>query len=122
MPRSEHRSEQLQPLSPREAEVLKWTACGKTYDEISTFLDLSKETVRTQIKSACKKLNATNKAQAVAIALTHGILAYGPSPERVITLNALFGLSRRSPDLRSPSSRRSPANTNGKKHKGNAHV
>jgi DNA-binding CsgD family transcriptional regulator len=81
-------------LSVRETEVLMWTACGKTCEEISDFLFLSKETIRAQIKSACKKLNANNKTQATAIALIHGILPFGPSPKRVIPLTTLFGLSR----------------------------
>jgi len=81
-------------LSPRETEVMRWTACGKTSDEIAHFLLLSKETVRAQIKSACKKLNANNKTHATAIALVHGILGYGPSPKRVIPMTTLFGLSR----------------------------
>ncbi|MDE2029555.1 MAG: helix-turn-helix transcriptional regulator [Alphaproteobacteria bacterium] len=112
--------EKIKALSPRESEILKWTACGKSYEEISDVLDLSKETVRTQMKSACKKLNASNKAQAVAIALTHGILSYGPSPERVITLNALFGLSKHSPDSSAAAgaSSHAPAHSTPKKHKG----
>jgi len=112
--------DKITPLSPRESEVLKWTACGKSSEEISEFLDLSNETIRTQIKSMCKKLNASNKTQAVAIALTHGILSYGPSPERVITLNALFGLSKRSPDSSAATSASShaPQRSNTKKHKG----
>ncbi len=81
-------------LSVRETEVLMWTACGKTCEDISAILFLSKETVRAQIKSACKKLNANNKAHATAVALVHGILPFGPSPERVIPLPTLFGLSR----------------------------
>jgi DNA-binding CsgD family transcriptional regulator len=81
-------------LTQREHEVMRWTACGKTPDEIGAFLHLSKETIRTQIKSACKKLNANNKIHAVSLALTHGILSFGPSPTRVIPLVTLFGLSK----------------------------
>jgi len=81
-------------LSPRETEVMRWTACGKTSEEIASFLFLSKETVRAQIKSACKKLNANNKTHATAIALVHGILTFGPSPKRVIPMTTLFGLSK----------------------------
>ncbi len=92
-------------LTPREAEVLMWTACGKTCEEISSFLFLSKETIRSQIKSACRKLDANNKTHAIAIALAHGVLPCGPSPERVITLPSLFGLSRVSPISRPSAAR-----------------
>lgn len=83
-------------LSPRESEVLMWTACGKTGGEIAKFLALSEETVRSHIRNACIKLDAVNKTHAAAIALVHGVLIPGPSPERVIPLSALFGLSRQS--------------------------
>lgn len=85
-------------LSMREAEVMMWTACGKTCGEISQFLLVSEETVRAHIKSACRKLDATNKTHATAIALVHGIITTGPLPERVIPLSTLFGLSKHSPD------------------------
>jgi DNA-binding CsgD family transcriptional regulator len=87
-------------LSPREAEVLTWTACGKTGGEISEFLSVSEETVRAHIKSACHKLGAANKTHATAIALIHGVLAPGPYPERVIPLSVLFGLSKSPLDQR----------------------
>lgn len=80
-------------LSPREKEVLSWTACGKTGNEISQILGLSEETIWAHIKTATRKLNATNKTHAVAIALTHGFLNPGPSPKLGIPLTILFGLS-----------------------------
>ncbi len=101
----------LPDLSPREMEVLKWTACGKTCAEISSFLDLSEETIRSQIKSLCKKLNASNKTQAIAVALTHGILSFKPSPKRVIPLTTLLGLSKYPVAIPSPQpSRRTTQN------------
>jgi DNA-binding CsgD family transcriptional regulator len=82
------------PLSPREAEVLKWIACGKTYDEISQFLAVSSETVRSHLKGACRKLNATNKTHATAIALVFGMIRAAPSPKWGMALPMLFGLSK----------------------------
>lgn len=81
-------------LSPREAEVLKWTACGKTCSEISHFLVLSSETVRSHLRGACRKLNAINKTHATAIALVFGLIRVSPSPKWGMALPALFGLSK----------------------------
>lgn len=62
-------------LSLREAEVLTWTAEGKTCFEISVMLGIAEETVRTHVKNACQRLNAVNKVQAVAIAMTLSLIA-----------------------------------------------
>lgn len=61
-------------LSPREAEVLTWTAEGKTCFEISLMLNIAEETVRTHVKNACQRLDAANKVQAVAVAMTLGLI------------------------------------------------
>jgi DNA-binding CsgD family transcriptional regulator len=81
-------------LSPREAEVLKWIACGKTYEEIAQFLVLSSETVRTHLKGVCRKFNATNKTHAVAIALVFGLIPVKQSPKWGVPLQILLGLSK----------------------------
>jgi DNA-binding CsgD family transcriptional regulator len=81
-------------LSAREVEVLQWVACGKSKPAISKILSVSENTVRAHVKSICGKLKADDKAHAVAIALTHHVLPPLPSPERVIDLQAWFGLSK----------------------------
>jgi DNA-binding CsgD family transcriptional regulator len=87
-------------LSPRETEVLMWTACGKTSGAIAGYLNVSEETIRAHIKGACRKLQAANKTHATAIALVHGLIRATPSPERVISLFTLFGLSEPVPELK----------------------
>ncbi len=62
-------------LSDRERDCLSWTAAGKTAAEIATILELSNHTVTHYLTSACKKLDATNRVQAVAKAIRLGILA-----------------------------------------------
>jgi len=57
-------------LSPREIEVLTWSARGKTSDEISSILDLSKRTVDFHIDNARAKLGVATRIQAVVKALT----------------------------------------------------
>ena len=70
-------------LTLREAEVMTWTAHGKTRSEISIILSISKETVKNYIENACHKLDAVNKTQAAAMAVALGII----SPYRYITGN-----------------------------------
>ncbi|MGB4100317.1 MAG: LuxR family transcriptional regulator [Alphaproteobacteria bacterium] len=62
-------------LTPREIEVLNWTAGGKTRWEIAEILGISEETVKNHITHACTKLGTNSKTHAVAIALIQGLIA-----------------------------------------------
>lgn len=66
--------EALATLTPREKEVLRWSADGKTVPEIGCILTLSKRTVKFHIDNAIVKLNAANKVQAVVKAAAFGLL------------------------------------------------
>jgi len=61
-------------LTPREIEVLKWTADGRTAAEIGEILAISSATVTFHIKNAVTKLGAANKTAAVVQALLSGLL------------------------------------------------
>ncbi|MNH36287.1 Regulatory protein SdiA [compost metagenome] len=61
-------------LSAREAEVLKWSAAGKTAADIACILSLSQSTVNFHIRSIITKTNASNKAGAIAIAAMRGLI------------------------------------------------
>jgi transcriptional regulator EpsA len=52
-------------LTERELEVLQWVALGKTNPEIGTILDISEFTVKNHMQRVFKKLDVTNRAQAV---------------------------------------------------------
>ena len=56
-------------LSTRERECLTWVATGKTDWDISEILQISDQTVHKHISTALKKLKASTRAQAVAMAL-----------------------------------------------------
>jgi DNA-binding CsgD family transcriptional regulator len=56
-------------LTPRERECLVWVASGKTDWEISQILNIAEQTVHEYVQNALIKLNATTRAQAVAIAI-----------------------------------------------------
>ncbi|WP_408903196.1 helix-turn-helix transcriptional regulator [Methylobacterium radiotolerans] len=56
-------------LRGREIDVLSWAARGKTAAETAVILGIGTETVTTHLANASKRLGATNKTHAVAIAV-----------------------------------------------------
>jgi two-component system, NarL family, response regulator DesR len=62
------------PLSPREAEVLKRHAAGSSTGDIATAMHLSYGTVRNYLASAVTKLGARNRVEAARIAEQAGWL------------------------------------------------
>ncbi|HEV7433705.1 MAG TPA: LuxR C-terminal-related transcriptional regulator [Pseudorhizobium sp.] len=61
-------------LTDREIDCLNWTAAGKTSAEIAEILGLSEHTVNHYLNRAAKKVDAVNRAQAVAKALRAGLI------------------------------------------------
>ena len=53
-------------LSEREAEILRWMRAGKTNQEIGLILNISPFTVKNHVQKILRKLNVTNRTQAVA--------------------------------------------------------
>ena len=50
-------------LSPREEEIIKWVAQGKSNAEISDLLFISQNTIATHRKNINRKLKLTNPAE-----------------------------------------------------------
>jgi LuxR family quorum sensing-dependent transcriptional regulator len=63
------------PLSGRERDCLKLAMLGKTSSEIGIILSLSEYTVSQYLSSATRKVNASNRTHAVAIAAQMGYLS-----------------------------------------------
>ena len=63
-------------LTPREREILSWTAAGKTAWETSEILNISRRTVEFHMGNILNKLDAVNSQQAIAIAITSGMIRY----------------------------------------------
>jgi len=61
----------------RERQILALLAGGATDGQIAHSLQLSPATVQTHVRNAKAKLGARTRAQAVALALTHGIILTG---------------------------------------------
>ena len=61
-------------LSPREIEVLKLIADGKSNKEIASLLFISEGTVKTHVISIHEKLGVTGRTESVVTAIKRGIL------------------------------------------------
>ena len=74
----------LEALSPREVQVLRLVADGKTSKEIAVLLDLREQTVRSYRKTMMKKLGVNNVAGLTQLALSTGLTqnARGHSGQR----------------------------------------
>ena len=65
----------VEPLSPREIEVLELIALGKTNKEISAELVVSPGTVKAHTSNIYRKLDVANRTEAVARARELDILS-----------------------------------------------
>src|SRR2546426_12650567 len=72
---AEHLGEE--DLTSREIEVLRYAAEGNRNRDIGEKLFISEETVKVHIKHIMEKLGASDRTQAVAIALRRGIIQLG---------------------------------------------
>jgi LuxR family quorum sensing-dependent transcriptional regulator len=61
-------------LTPREREVLRWVARGKSAREVGEILHIAKRTVDEHAQTAVRKLGARNRTHAVAIAVRDGLI------------------------------------------------
>ena len=69
-----NRSSLTDPLSTREAAILKLIAQGLSNKEIARSLDVTPETVKSHVKNIFIKLGAEKRAQAVARAQSLGLI------------------------------------------------
>ena len=61
-------------LSPRELEVLQFVSAGKRNKEIAAELSVAEDTVKMHVRNVLSKLGASDRTEAVTIALRRGIL------------------------------------------------
>lgn len=66
-------------LSKREMQVLHWVKNGKTNQEIGQILDITPPTVKNHVQNIMRKLNVTNRAQAVGKGATLRLMVEGES-------------------------------------------
>jgi len=65
----------VRKLTARQREVMAWSASGKSAWEIGTIIGIKQRTVEEHIATACRKLGATNRTQAVAVSIREGLIA-----------------------------------------------
>lgn len=61
-------------LSPREMDVLRLMAKGRSNKEIATAMFVSEETVKSHLKSLFQKLSVHDRVEATAVALQRGLI------------------------------------------------
>lgn len=62
------------PLTPRELDVLRLVATGKSNAEIAATLVLSPETIKSHVAEILRKLHVRDRVQAVVYAFENGIM------------------------------------------------
>jgi DNA-binding NarL/FixJ family response regulator len=60
-------------LTPREVEVLRLIAIGRTNADIATALSISLNTVATHVRSILAKTGSSNRTEAAAHAMRRGL-------------------------------------------------
>ncbi|MCU7374582.1 LuxR C-terminal-related transcriptional regulator [Paucibacter sp. O1-1] len=73
-PRSSHPT----GITERERQILSWLREGKNNQQIGEGLGISALTVKNHVQKILRKLNASNRAQAVACAMTLNLLDHRP--------------------------------------------
>jgi DNA-binding CsgD family transcriptional regulator len=63
-----------EPLSAREREILGWICLGKSTDDMAAILCISGWTVKIHVRNVLRKLMVSTRTQAVASALSLGIV------------------------------------------------
>ncbi len=71
---SPHTATSTTGVTLREREVLQLLADGRSSDEISAQLFITRETVKSHVRHVLVKLRADSRVHAVAIALREGII------------------------------------------------
>jgi two-component system, NarL family, response regulator YdfI len=66
--------ELLEPLTPREHEVLQMISAGLGNKEIAGRLSISEHTVKFHVASILGKLGASTRTEAVSIGIRHGLV------------------------------------------------
>jgi len=60
------------PLTNRETQILTYIAEGNSNKEIAHILEISEQTIKNHVSAILRKLNANDRAHAVALALHSG--------------------------------------------------
>ena len=70
----EQRAKDKELLTPHELEILRMVAAGATNREMAHHLFLSVDTVKSHLEAIYRKLEVSDRAHAVAVAMRKGLL------------------------------------------------
>jgi DNA-binding NarL/FixJ family response regulator len=70
------------PLTRRETQILTYVAEGHSNKEIAHILSISEQTIKNHVSAILRKLNANDRAHAVALALRSGWISPEAKPRR----------------------------------------
>jgi DNA-binding NarL/FixJ family response regulator len=62
----------IAPLTRRETQILNYVAEGNTNKQIADILGISEQTIKSHVSAILRKLNANDRAHAVALAIRNG--------------------------------------------------
>jgi two-component system response regulator DegU len=62
----------IAPLTRRETQILNYIAEGNTNKQIADILGISEQTIKSHVSAILRKLNANDRAHAVALAMRNG--------------------------------------------------
>ena len=65
------------PLTNRETQILSYIAEGNTNKQIAHTLGISEQTIKSHVSAILRKLNANDRAHAVALAIRSGWISLG---------------------------------------------
>jgi len=62
-------------LTKRETQILNYVAGGNSNKQIASILEISEQTIKNHVSSILRKLNANDRAHAVALAIRNGLIS-----------------------------------------------
>jgi DNA-binding CsgD family transcriptional regulator len=65
----------VSPLTPRETEILRHVAEGRSNRQVAVGLGIAEQTVKHHVSSLLRKLNASRRTEAVALAIRQGLVS-----------------------------------------------
>jgi len=69
------------PLTPREVQILTHIAEGNSNKRIANILGISEQTIKNHVSDILRKLNANDRAHAVFIAVSKGLVSIQLAPQ-----------------------------------------
>ena len=77
----------LMPLTHRETQILNYIADGNTNKQIAYILEISSQTIKNHISAILRKLNANDRAHAVALAMRNSWITTEVNHEDMVAVS-----------------------------------